>query len=124
MPSHPAVRRLVTATVLASGGVEAGAVALAVIAYRRTGSTAWVSAVLVASLGLAALIGPLGGVVADRVARRRLMVSVTVAEGLIYLCMIAATHTWQLVVLAAVAAAVYCPYEAAAAGVMPNLVPD
>ncbi len=118
------MRRLVTATALASGGVEAGAVALAVITYHRTHSTTWVSAVLVASLGLAALFGPLGGVVADRRPRRQLMITVAVLEGAIYLGMIAATHTWQLVVLAAVAAAVYAPFEAALAGVMPNLVPD
>jgi MFS family permease len=124
LSSHPAVRRLVTATVLASGGVEAGAVALAVITYHRTHSTTWVSAVLVASLGLAALFGPLGGVVADRRPRRQLMITVAVVEGAIYLAMIAAGHTWELVVLAAVAAAVYSPYEAALAGVMPNLVSD
>lgn len=118
------MRRLVTATALASGGVEAGAVALAVITYHRTHSTTWVSAVLVASLGLAALFGPLGGVVADRRPRRQLMITVAVLEGAIYLGMIVATHTWQLVVLAAVAAAVYAPFEAALAGVMPNLVPD
>jgi MFS family permease len=124
LPSHPAVRRLVTATVLASGGVEAGAVALAVVTYHRTHSTAWVSAVLVASLGLAALFGPLGGVVADRRPRRQLMITVAVLEGAIYLAMLAASHTWELVALAAVAAAVYSPYEAALAGVMPNLVSD
>jgi len=118
------VRRLVAATVLAAGGVEGGAVALAVIMYHRTHSTTWVSAVLVASLGLAALFGPLGGVVADRWPRRPLMVTVVVVEGVIYLAMIAASHPWQLVALAAVGAAVYSPYEAALAGVMPNLVPD
>ena len=73
------MRRLVAATALASGGVEAGAVALAVITYHRTQSTTWVSAVLVASLGLAALFGPLGGVVADPAARQ-LMVTVAVSR--------------------------------------------
>ena len=55
------------------------------ITYHRTHSTTWVSAVLVASLGLAALFGPLGGVVADRRPRRPLMITVAVLEGAIYL---------------------------------------
>jgi len=58
LPRAPAVvPRLAAATALCAGAVEAAAVALAVIVFDRTGSTAWVSVALVGSLGLSALLG-------------------------------------------------------------------
>lgn len=118
------VPRLVAGVALASGGVEAAAVALAIVVYERTGSPLWVSAALVSSLGLSALLGPLGGVVADRYPRRTVMTAVTAAEACVFVAVAVVPETWQLVALSALGAVVMLPFEGSATAVIPTLVPD
>ena len=118
------VPRLMMAGGLTSGAVEAAAVALAVVVYARTGSTAWVSASLIVSLGLSAVLGPLGGVVADRYPRRTVMLVVSLAEAVIFIGIALVPEPWQMIALAAVAAVVFLPYEGSATAILPTLVPD
>lgn len=118
-----AVRRLIGAAALTSAGVEGAAVAIALLVYARTGSTAWVSASLIASLGLAALLGPAGGVFADRYPRRRVMIAVALCEMLLFAVLAAVNTAPLLVVLAAVSAVVFLPFEASMTAELAAVVP-
>jgi MFS transporter, DHA3 family, macrolide efflux protein len=125
LPSEPAVvPRLAVATGICSGAVEAAAVALAVVVYERTGSTAWVSAALVVSLGLSALLGPFGGVIADRYPRRTVMMLVAAIDAVVFALVGFVPETWQMIAVSAVGAIVLLPFEGSATAVIPTLVPD
>ena len=91
--------------------MEAAAVALAVIVFDRTGSTAWVSVALVGSLGVSALLGLLGGVIADRYPRRTVMALVAAADAVIFGLVGFVPETWQMIALSALGAVVLLPFE-------------
>ena len=111
--------------VLVVAGTEATAIVLALSVLHMTGSTYWVSAVLAASLGLAMLLGPFGGVVADRYDRRRVLVGVALAETAIFAtAALAATRPWELLVAAALAAVAAVPYGPAQAAAIQALIDD
>src|SRR6185437_10865308 len=111
--------------VLVVEGTEATAIVLALSVLRMTGSTYWVSAVLAASLCLAMLLGPFGGVVADRYDRRRVLVGVAVAEAVIFAtAALAATRPWELLAAAALAAIAAVPYGPAQAAAVQALISD
>jgi MFS family permease len=132
--SEPARRRLSTDRLLtvrlaagaavAAAGVEGAAVALAVAMFGLTGSAGWVSAVLLASLGLSALLSPLGGVIADRYPRRAVMVASCLAQVPVYALVAVTREPWALVALAGVAAAFQRPFDASLAASVPALVPE
>jgi MFS family permease len=114
-----------TSAVLVVAGTEATAIVLALSVLHMTGSTYWVSAVLAASLGLAMLLGPFGGVVADRYDRRRVLVGVVLAETAIFAtAAVAATRPWELLVAAALAAVAAVPYGPAQAAAIQALIAD
>src|SRR2546430_4812172 len=115
-----------TSAVLVVAGTEATAIVLALSVLRMTGSTYWVSAVLAASLGLAMLLGPFGGVVADRYDRRRVLAGVAVAETVIFAtAALPATPPWELLAAAALAPLAAGPFRAPPAAAPPGPVsPD
>lgn len=114
-----------TSAVLVVAGTEATAIVLALSVLRMTGSTYWVSAVLAASLGLAMLLGPFGGVVADRYDRRRVLTGVALAEAVIFAtAALAATRPWELLAAAALAAVAAVPYGPAQAAAVQALISD
>ncbi len=114
-----------TSAVLVVAGTEATAIVLALSVLHMTGSTYWVSAVLAASLGLAMLLGPFGGVVADRYDRRRVLAGVAIAETAIFAtAAVAATRPWELLVAAALAAVAAVPYGPAQAAAVQALIDD
>jgi MFS family permease len=114
-----------TSAVLVVAGTEATAIVLALSVLRMTGSTYWVSAVLAASLGLAMLLGPFGGVVADRYDRRRVLAGVALAETVIFAAAaLAATRPWELLAAAALAAIAAVPYGPAQAAAVQALISD
>jgi MFS family permease len=76
-----AVWRLAGARLASTGGSQAAQVALAYTVYEQTSSPAWVSASLVASVGVVGLLGPMSGRLSDRGDRRRVMVVAEVAGG-------------------------------------------
>jgi MFS family permease len=115
---------MIGAAALTSAGAEGAAVAIALLVYAETGSTAWVSAALIASLGLAALLGPVGGVVADRYPRRRVMITVALCEVLIFAFLAAEHAATVLVVMAGVSAVVFLPFEASMTAELAAVVPD
>jgi MFS family permease len=68
------VRRLALARLISLVGTDASAVAFSFALYAQTRSTVWLAAGMLITLGLGSVLGPLGGVVADRRSRKRLMV--------------------------------------------------
>lgn len=72
--SRSAVRRLAFSRLISLTGTFAAMIALAFEVYRRTGSTLWVSAAMLATFGGAGIATPLGGALGDRFDRRRVMI--------------------------------------------------
>ncbi len=103
-------------------------VALVVFVLDRTGSAAWVSAAAIARLVPYVLLGPIAGVVADRVDRRRLMVALDIVQaGLLAsmaLVVAAGGPVAVAIALAALSASASVPYRAAAVATTPRLVPE
>jgi MFS family permease len=103
-------------------------VALVVFVLDRTGSAAWVSAAAVARLVPYVLLGPLAGVLADRVNRRRLMVALDVVQAALLAAMALVVATGGPVIvaiaLAGLSSSASVPYRAAAVATTPRLVPE
>lgn len=120
-----AVWRLAAARLASTGGSQAAQVALAYTVYEQTSSPAWVSASLVASVGVVGLLGPLSGRLGDRLDRRRVMVVAEVAGGVGWLLVLLAGSPLTLVLAALAATAANAPFRAASSAAVPNLVaPD
>lgn len=71
--ARPAVRRLALARLISLAGTDASAVAVSFTLYAQTGSVGWLSASLLVMFGLGAVAAPLGGSLADRHDRLKLM---------------------------------------------------
>src|SRR3954453_22398665 len=101
-------------------------VALIVWAYQATHSTAWVAGVTIARLIPYPLLGPLGGVVADRYDRRRVLVGSDLARVLVMVALAAVAAGGGPVGLAAGLAALASPlgtaYRPAVVGMLPDVV--
>ena len=121
-PRRRAVRVLAAARFASSGGTQAAQVALAYTVFEQTGSAAWVSASLVASAGVAGLMGPVSGRMSDRLDRRRVMVGSELAGALGWLLVLFARSPAMLVLAALMATAANAPFKAAANASVPNLV--
>lgn len=117
------VRRLALAHGISVTGSQAAEIAVVYVIYARTHSGAWLVATLAASISVSGLLGPLGGWVADRFDRRRVMIISELAAGAVYAAMTVA-HAPLLLLLGTLAAAVVgSPFRAASGAAIPNLVP-
>src|SRR6266487_6671182 len=72
---EPTFRRLFLATIGSGAGTWLALVALEVDIYERTGSSAWIAALLIADLLPTFAIGLLVGPLVDRLSRRSLMIN-------------------------------------------------
>jgi len=101
-------------------------VALIVWAYEVTHSTAWVAAVTIARLVPYPLLGPLGGVIADRFDRRRVLVASDLARVVVMLALAGVAAGGGPVGLAAglaaLASALGTAYRPAVVGMLPDVV--
>jgi len=101
-------------------------VALVVLVFERTGSSAWVAAATVSRLLAFVLLGPVGGAVADRFDRRRLMVTLDlVRAGLMAVLTVVAVVDGPVLlalVIATLTSAASLPYRPAVVAVTPELV--
>jgi MFS family permease len=120
MPSpgaRRAVRRLALARLVSLAGTDASAIAVSFGLYAQTHSVGWLSASLLVMFGLGAVASPLGGALADRHDRLKLMLGADVAAVAIFLAM-AAVHApaamLALCALATLAGNVHGPAAAAA----------
>jgi MFS family permease len=73
--NRSAIRRLSLAMFISVIWGEAAYVALAFGLYRQMGSGLWVAAVFLLTMGVPGFFTPIGGVIADRFDRRRVMVT-------------------------------------------------
>ena len=120
--------RSLLASYLLVGSVEwVLAVALTTIVYDRTGSTGWVALTVALRFLPSVLVAPMGGVLADRMDRRRLMIwsCALRAAGLLVLAAAAAAEAPPAVLVAfAVADTILLtPYRPAALALLPSLAP-
>src|SRR5919112_4058321 len=73
-PEHRSFRRLATALAASQIGDWLYNVALLAVVYERTGSASWIALTTAARVVPIVVLGPLGGVVADRFDRRSVMI--------------------------------------------------
>jgi MFS family permease len=125
---HPRFRRLIAALAVSQAGDWLYNVALLALVFERTGSTAWVGAATAARVLPMVVAAPLGGVVADRWDRRRVMLaSDWLRAGLMALLALVALTAAPIVLaplLAAAATLAAAPYPACVAATTPRLVDD
>ena len=72
---HRSFRRLLVALAVSQAGDWLYNVALLAFVYERTHSAGWLAATTAARVVPIVVLGPLGGVIADRFDRRRVMVA-------------------------------------------------
>jgi MFS family permease len=122
--SHrPHVRRIAIARAISIAGAEAAYVAIVATMLDTTGSAAWVSAALLAWIGVGGLVAPIAGSLGDRYDRRRVMIISDLA-GAATFAAIAFVHSPEgLLALTVVAALAESPFNPAASAAIPNLTP-
>jgi MFS family permease len=112
-----AVRRLALARLISLAGTDASAVAVSFGLYTQTGSMQWLTASLLVMFGLGSIAAPLGGALADRFDRLRLMLGADLAAVAVF-CAMAFVHApaalLGLCVLATLAGSIHGPAAAAA----------
>jgi MFS family permease len=125
---YPAFRRLLSALAVSQIGDWLYNLALVVLVYDRTHSPLWVGVTTAVRVVPIVALGPLGGVIADRFDRRRVMVisDVTRMALMVLLAGVAATRLPILFapVIAAMATAAAAPYLPCVAAVTPRVVDD
>jgi MFS family permease len=128
LPGGRPFQFLMTSLAVSSCGDWLYNVALLAIVYERTGSATWVSLTTAARVLPIVALGPLGGVMADRYDRRRLMIAADVIRaGLMAVLGIAAAAGLPVLlapVLAAAATAAGSVYPSCVAASTARFVPD
>jgi len=105
-------------------GTYLAAVALTVDVFDRTGSGAWVSALLIADFLPIILIGLLLAPIVDRISRRRLLIVSDLVRAAVFCALPFADSAAAIVVLAGVVGIATGLFRPAAYAGMPNLVDD
>jgi MFS family permease len=125
---HPRFRRLLAALAVSQAGDWLYNVALLALVFERTGSTAWVGAATAARVLPMVLAAPLGGVIADRWDRRRVMLTSdwlrAALMALLALIAVTAAPIVLAPLLAAAATLAGAPYPACVAASTPRVVDD
>src|SRR5690242_349125 len=128
LPGGRSFRLLLSSLAVSSSGDWLYNVALLALVYGATGSPTWVALTTAARILPIVVLGPLGGVMADRYDRRRLIVAsdLTRAGIMVALAAVAAGGLPILLapVLAAAATAAGTVQPPAVAATTPRLVPD
>jgi MFS family permease len=125
---YPYFRRLLLGLGVSQAGDWLYNVALLAFVFDRTHSSAWLSATTAARVLPIVVLGPLGGVLADRFDRRRLMISSDLVRAACMLALAAIAVGGLPVVLAPIlaglATAAAAPYAPCVAATTPRLVRD
>ncbi len=117
--------RLYAAQLISFGGDWFAVVALAGLVHDLTGSATLVTLILVTHMLSIAVFSPLGGHLADRLDRRRLMVSADVIRALLalgFLLVDRPGEVWVVYVLTAGIGCLTAVFEPASTAAVPNLV--
>ena len=124
---HRSFRRLVVALAVSQAGDWLYNVALLAFVYQRTHSAAWVALTTALRVVPVVALGPLGGVLADRFDRRRVMIASDAVRAACMLGLAAVAATGLPVILApllaGLATAVASPYPSCTAASTARLVP-
>lgn len=125
---YPDFRWLVSGLAVSQIGDYLYNLALVVLVYERTHSVLWAGVTTAARVVPVVILGPLGGVLADRFDRRRIMITCDLARmGLMVLLAAVAAFRLPIVlapVIAAAATAGAAPYVSCVAAVTPRVVDD
>ena len=110
-------------------GDQAAIVALALFVTRRTGSASDLGLVLGAQAAALALLVLLGGVWADRLPRRRIMISADLARAALHLTLAvliltAGVRLWQVIAIEAAFGCAEAFFAPAFSGLLPQTVPE
>jgi MFS family permease len=120
----PSFRLLFLSTLFSGFGTWLAFVALAIDVKDRTDSGPWVSALLIADILPAVLIGLLAGPLVDRLSRKGLMVGADLIRAAIFCALPFATSAGMIVVLAGLAGVGTGLFRPAVYAGLPNLVED
>jgi predicted MFS family arabinose efflux permease len=125
---YPAFRRLLSALAVSQVGDWLYNLALVVLVYDRTHSPLWVGVTTAARVAPFVALGPLGGVLADRFDRRRIMIASDVIRLVLMLLLAVVAATGLPILLApaiaALATAASAPYLPCVSAVIPRMVRD
>jgi MFS family permease len=116
------VRRLAVARSMSMAGTDASAIALSYALYIGTGSALWLSGGVLITFGLAAVLGPLGGRVADRFDRRRVMVAAELAGAACFTTLVVLDGPAVLLAVSVLATMAGVAFGAASVAAVPSLV--
>lgn len=119
-----AVRRIAIARAISIAGAEAAYIAIVATMLDRTGSAAWVSAALLAWIGVGGLVSPIAGSLGDRYDRRRVMIISDLAGAATFAAIAFVHDPAALLALTVVAAIAEAPFIPAATAAIPNLTPS
>ncbi len=115
-------RKLFFATALSAFGTYVAAIALTVLIYDRTGSGAWVAALLVADFLPIVVIGLTLGPLIDRLSRKRLMVAADLVRAVVFVALVFVESPAAVVALAGVAGIATGFFRPAVYAGLPNMV--
>ena len=122
------LRLLFTAFVIDALGGWAASVVLVVYVFDRTGSTVWLALMSGARWLPGLLLGSVGGVIADRYERTRVMIGSALAQFAVAAVMVVGVGQngpiWTLLILQVLGAAAGAPYRPAAGALTPEVVPE
>jgi MFS family permease len=121
---EPVFRRLFLATIGSGAGTWLAILALEVDVYERTGSSAWIAALLIADLLPTFAIGLLVGPLFDRLSRRSLMINADLVRFGAFAVLPFTTNATQIVVLAGVVGVATGFFRPAVFAGLPNVVGD
>ena len=122
------LRKLAAAYVVDALGGWAQTVVLIVYVYDRTGSTTWVAALTAAKWIPGLLLGSVGGVIADRYDRARVMIWSAMASFVVtsVIAVLVAVDgpVWIFLITQALTAATFAPFRPAAGALTPEVVSE
>jgi MFS family permease len=125
---YPAFRSLLAGLAVSQVGDWLYNLALVTLVYQRTGSAMWAGVTTAARVVPMVVLGPLGGVVADRFGRRGVLIASDLARLVLMLGLglVTAAHLPVLLapVIAALATAAGAPYLPCVSAVTPRMVRD
>ncbi len=130
MPTAPtapevAIRRLAAARAISVMGSLAAYAALVDLMFRRTGgSSLYLSATVMLTIGASGLLEPFGGWLADKMDRRRALIWSDLAGSLAFVAMAFIQEPATLLVVAFISALAETPFRAGSVAAVPALVGD
>jgi MFS family permease len=115
------IRWLAAASAVSGTGDWAASTALALAVYAKTGSAVWLSVSFLLTRLPSALVALLSGIMADRLDRRRIMITCDLLGAAAYAGMAVTSTPLPLITLGSLAALLHSPFGPASRAAVPNL---